>query len=297
MCCPLQRMPSHFILTDINPEPSTQHGTIYHCRGYVDFSPRTLADRILLTFQRLELAEKISEIADEFFHLFGSLLKQHANLMVYQTFRNLHHGAHEIEHFLHSFCFLGDLCRAWNWKTQFLEYTDEQRIQLDYIRTSARVCHAVSHFFSTLTFLSEHQLCRLGRFEHIVKYHSLLSTVGYGLWTISLIWRCCQRQRQAHLASDLAIHAGGFFFEGLEVSKTFNALAAYTSIINKVKAVAGIIHAWSVAYRLMPGNREELQGQFRRTAEGCIIPNEMHTHHDHNHCHHEHHHHNHCESA
>jgi hypothetical protein len=256
MCCPLHHLPSNFVLTEVLPDHSIP--TNYRFHGFIDFSPKTIKNRLLLTFQRLEFTEKIAEIADETFHLFGFLLKKHTNPLVYETFHNLHHGAHEIEHFLHSFCFLGDLSRLVTGK--FLEYTNSHRNQVDYIRTGARVCHAISHLFATLSFLSERRLLRLGKLEPIIKYQAILSATGYGLWTISLIWQRFQHKKNVNFSSDLAIHGGGFLFEGLEIAKSFNSISAYASIINKVRAIAGIIHAWSIASRLMP-SRVEVHGQ------------------------------------
>jgi hypothetical protein len=253
MCCPLDNLDGRLTITPASFEQKKERSEI-KLEAIYDRTPTTLADRIFRLFQRVELLEKIAEIADESFHLFGTLLQKYTTVTVYQTLRNLHHAAHDIEHLLHTFCFLGDLSRLMTGK--FFQYQDIERKQLNYLRSAARVCHAVSHFLASAAFFSELKLCQVGRLEKAFKYASVFSTLGYALWTISLILQRYKGENKELFASDLGIHLAGCLFEAIPLTKTMSSLAAHAPLINKVAAIAGVIHAWCVVQRLMPNDQE-----------------------------------------
>lgn len=279
MCCHLDQVNGKLLIKAIAFENHHESGeTICHIKGVFE-RPATFGDRVSRFFQRLELLEKIAEIADESFHLLDPLFQHYTNVMVYQTLRNLHHGAHDIEHVLHSFCFLGDISRLFT--GNFWEYYDEAQKKPDYLRNLARVCHAVAHFFATIKFLNDLKLCSLGKFENAVKYTSVLSTMGYALWTISLIWRRHQGIANDQFASDLCINLGGILFEGAHSIEAINYPAHYASLLNKAASLAGIIHAWFVIQRLMPKDSEIVFGQFVMPDEE--IDKEHSPHHGHHH--------------
>lgn len=280
MCCPLNHVNGKLVIQAIAFEETEEpKEKICHLQGIYDHTPLTLADRVFRFFQRLELIEKIAEIADESFHLFGKILQRFTSVLVYQTLRNLHHASHDIEHVLHSFCFLGDLSRLITGK--FFEYHDKERLQPDYLRSTAAVCHAMSHMLSTATFLSEHKLAQFGRFEKMFKYAAAFNALGYAIWTASLIWRRHQGIVKDQFASDLCIHFGGCLFEALPLTQSISTFTPHASGINKMAAIAGIIHAWSVVQRLMPQDREEVAGQFAVPEEDILEDS------PHDHSHHE----------
>lgn len=261
MCCHLDQVHGKFIFKGGAFEENENGEKFYHVRGIYDRTPQTLADRISRWFLRLELLEKIAEIADECFHAFGFIFQRYTSAIVYQMLHNLHNGAHDIEHVLHSFCFLGDLARLLTGK--FFEYQDEEHTQLAYWRSTSRVCHAVAHCFATAEFLHELKLLSLDRFEKTFKYASLFSALGYILWTISLIW---QRSREIEIdlpnkkndnfVADMIIHGGGFLFEAIHLTKAMNFLTPYSSHLSQAAAIAGMIHACFVVQRLMPEDSE-----------------------------------------
>jgi hypothetical protein len=277
MCCPLDQRIGKF---SVNEASIKDEGgvNICHVIGIYDRTPSTLADRISIFFQRLELLEKIAEIADESFHAFGFVLHR-SSVVIYHTLRNLHHGAHDIEHVLHSFCFIGDLSRLL--VGRFFEYRDKERTQLDYCRSVSRVCHAVAHFFATIEFLHEHQLFSLERLEKACKYASIFSALGYALWTISIIWQRCQGVENENFAADIGIHLGGFSFEAIPLTKGIGFFAPYAFQLNKAAAIAGIIHAWFVVQRLMPKDSEIIDITF-------VLPEENDRDNCHDHAHHLH---------
>ncbi len=252
MCCPVDHIGGKLIIQEVIVEKDKEGKRICYVHGVYNRKPANLADRAFRFFQRLELIEKIAEIADEVFHLFGSLLQRTTSVLVYQSLCNLHHAAHDIEHHLHSFCFLGDLVCFITGRF----FKDGAGTPLDGLRSCSRVSHAVGHFFSTAILLSEHQLYSFGRLEKVFKYASAFNALGYGMWTISLIWHRYQGKANAQFHSDLGIHLAGGLFEAIPFTKTVSSLAPYASLINKATAIAGMIHAWCTVQRLMPKDKE-----------------------------------------
>ncbi len=277
MCCPLDNVNGRLIIQAVALERK-KHNNIYYVRGIYNRTPETLADRAHRFFQRLELIEKIAEIADELFHLFGPSLQRCTTVLVYQKLRNLHHAAHDIEHVLHTCCFLGDLTRLATGK--FFEYEDEERTKLDYVRSAARVFHATSHLLATASLLCELKLYQAIYLEKLFKYTSAFSALGYGIWTISLVWRQYQNNSNDYFASDLGIHLAGCVFEAIPLAKTTAILAPYAYIINKIAAVAGIIHASCVVSRLMPKDKEKVEGHFVMS-KNVVFAHSPHGHHHH----------------
>src|SRR5262245_7903808 len=109
MCCgldPIYR--GNFFVTKVVTVSNSQKEK-YLVEGILDRSPATFRLRIVQGFRKLEGLEKCAELADQFFHLGGSTLQKFSSLKVYQALRNLHHAAHDVEHFLHAFCFFNDL--------------------------------------------------------------------------------------------------------------------------------------------------------------------------------------------
>lgn len=260
MCCPFDKIPVNFTPTGLAIEGGKGEKVCY-VKGVIDRSPKTLGDRFVRFFQSLEWIEKIAEIADESFHLLGTFFQQYAPQQVYHSLQNLHHNAHDIEHLLHAACFFGDLSRLLTGK--FLEYSDAERKQIHYLRSTARVCHAVSHFFATTAFLTEQRLISLGKLENFAALRSLFSILGYGIMAISLIWDRCKREVKGDaFGSDLVIHVSGLLFESVPYLKKLKPLASLSSVIGKAGALAGIVHAWLVAQRLGSKDREEVIGSF-----------------------------------
>lgn len=283
MCCPLDQLNGKLIVQAVAFEKSEDdQDDIMHLKGIYDRSPDSFAERISRYFQRVELLEKIAEIADETFHLFNTIFQRYTNLMVYQTLRNLHHGAHDIEHVLHSFCFLGDIARLFSGTF----FKDQEGNQLDYLRSLSRICHAVAHCFATAEFLTKLKLLPSSQFEKIFKYATLLSTLGYALWTTSLIWERHQGKINKQFAEDMCIHFGGCIFEAVHVIEGMDVLSpSLDYAVGKVGSLAGIIHAWCVVSRLMPQDQEEIEVEFKLPEEDTHSEDEQSPN-----CHHHHHH-------
>lgn len=290
MCCPLDQLNGNFIVQAVAFEKSEddQCDTM-HLKGIYDRTPHSLTERISRYFQRLELLEKIAEIADETFHLFNNIFQRYTNLMVYQTLRNLHHGAHDIEHVLHSFCFLGDLVRLASGNF----FKDQQGEQLDKLRSLSRICHAVAHCFATAGFLTELKVLPSNQYEKIFKYAPFLSTLGYALWTVCLIWERHQGIVNDQFEEDMCIHLGGCIFEAVHVAEEIDHLSpSIENAMGKIGSLAGIIHAWCVVQRLMPKDQEHIDAKFNLPEEDDHEEEDQSPH-----CHHHHHHHSHAYNA
>jgi hypothetical protein len=268
MCCFSSHFSSFLIVHKV-----TITENVCHIKGAVVRSPRTLKERVLRCFQNLELLEKIAEVGDESFHLFGTVLQSYTAPGVYQIFRDLHQAAHTFEHVAHAFCFVGDLVRLFfaflegGQKPQESQSVEQCHghghghgpIRIERLRSAARVCHLISHGLMTADFLTEHRLCSFGSAQRVFKYAPLFSAVGYGLWTISLVY---QKSHRANQLSDQIIHGSGFFFEASSLIEEIKCLSPYMGLISKLRAAAGIVHAWQVTQRLMPQDQEEIEGRF-----------------------------------
>lgn len=275
MCCPLDQMQGKFISVDILKDENN-----ITLSGKVDFTPQNFGGRCIRIFQRLELAEKIAEVVDEGYHLFGSFIKLYASTDVLDYIKGLHHAAHHIEHGLHAFCFIGDVVRVFSGK-----FIERDHDQVDYVRTAARVAHTISHFLATANFLSDLKVCKLGRLEPYVKYGNLISSVAYGIWTLTILWKHFRSSTSdKQISSDLSIHGGGCLFEALNYVKTLDGFAS--SNLSKAAAIAGIIHAWSVAARLMP-DESEIRIRLHNNNGNIQYVDRHHHHHHSGECHHQ----------
>ena len=256
MCCSsLDSVIGRFFPEKITLEKS-EEGDVIHVKGMYDRAPSSGYGRFSRYLQRLELCEKIAEIVDESFHLMQPLLQQYTNAMVYQTLRNLHHGAHTFEHVLHPFCVLGDGLRLLSGTF----FTDQEGKRLNQLCMLSRICHAVAHCFATADFLHKLQLCSLERYEKIFKYAAFLSTLGHALWAISLIWQRYQGEENEWFTEEMGIHLGGCLFEAVHVVEGMGSLSpAFDSIVGKIGSLAGVIHAWCVVQLLMPKDRESIE--------------------------------------
>lgn len=254
MCCPLERVQGRLTIEEVAFEENDQHEKICYIKGKYDHRPKTLEEKFSRLFQKLELTEKIAEIVDEVFHLID---------ISYHALHNIHHVAHDIEHTLHSFCFLNDIVRLIS--GHFFEYDDEQYTQFNYLRSVARVCHAVSHFLATASFLQELKIIPRIQSIKLFKYASAFSAIGYAMWTISLLWH---KQKNKHLLSDLGIHLAGFACESLLCIRSFELILNYGSALNKIAALTRMIHASCIIHRLWPSDQESVVANF-------IIPTDV----------------------
>jgi hypothetical protein len=277
MCCPLDAKNTIFEGLTITETicDSNQH-VEYVVEGIVNHSPQYIQEKAIRAFQNLELVEKAAEFSEQFFHLIQIPLKTYASRPIYEALHKLHHNAHEIEHFLHAACFLGDiLCML---TCNYLQYQDADKTQLDYIRTGARVAHTTAHFFATAAYLSEYNICHFGYLERFLKFGSVLTVVGYALGTSAILWdRYRKNQQNDQFYSDLGIHLGGFVFEGLSIVKASKCLSSSTKFLAFLEvstAIVGMIHSWYVIERLNP-QRQHVRG----TVSGIIRQNgHSHTH-------------------
>jgi hypothetical protein len=222
-----------------------QHDTQWHIEAVPSIETWTV--RASHFFSYTESLEKTAEFIDEFYHLFHETITPYLSFRVAQTWRKLHDAAHHIEYLLHAFCFFGDLNRVLSrdfYKT------------INYVQLAARICYAVGHFFATASFLSDmgYRSSLLGKY---FGYASLFLATGYTLSLISLIWLHDKhhihstashghRHRHSHPLDlyTLGIYTGGLLFEILPWVKKIKWLKDYSFAIEKVRAAAGVVHAW-----------------------------------------------------
>lgn len=307
MCCPLNQAQGRFI---IDSDFTQDKGTYLLVKGKVNTAPQTWGHLATSYLQKLEIAEKIAEIADEGFHLLGSLIKPFVNLEVYTYLKDLHDGAHHLEKGLHAFCFIGDLIRIYTGK--FIERDHGDHGHVNYMTTAARLAHTVSHFFASMQFLTDLKLVTIQKLEPYLKYYHLISAIGFAISTVELLhyhlitaptnaatlksitgtlppFEGCRhdKDKNAQKYSDIIIHGSGALFEGFNHGYVAEHPWFKNSYAYKIGAIFGIVHAFHVASRLMPSSIPVKPFKVIKPREAVAVAHH-HTehHHTHNHTHH-----------
>lgn len=261
MCCSLHRMPGIFIRTDIlikteDPkvyEDKKKQKLELRIKGYLDFTPKNLAERCVRLFQGIERIEKLLEILDEAWHGGSSLVQSYLNLETFQFLEDLHFGAHHFEHALHACCFFGDLTRIWA-KKFFAKHDGK-------LQKTAKVFHAFSHLLATYDLGCDLKIVPSPNSSDILtRCRNLTSAIGHGLLFISLIWERCQGSSVHHrkyFLSDLTIQGSGFIYQTFSLGREYK-IFSNLSYINKIIAISGIIHAIGVYLRLSSPDKEKV---------------------------------------
>ncbi len=271
MCCPLDQQAGKVYIECLANEFDA--GGSHWKKGIYDKTPATLGERISLYFQRLELIEKICEVVDETFHCFDDLLfYRFTSDALYDTLASLHHNAHEIEHLLHSFCFLGDLNRFFNGTF----FKDQDGARLNTLCSAARVIHATSHLLASLQLLEKLKIYQNPNLSKVVKYASLINAIAYAIWGTSLILEKYKGKKNEHFYEDISIHLGGCLFEATKFIGKMNGLSPLLEMtLFKISSLAGLIHAWSVVQKLMPERTDVdvlIHIKFGSTPPKCVNP-------------------------
>ncbi len=266
MCCGLDSLnsiPNNFILQNASWNEDLSKG-----KGFIEAKGMcTPKPSAALYFQRIELCEKIAEIADEFFHLLGDIPERYLNAKSLEAFGDLHYSTHTIEHFLHSFCFLGDLNRL---VTEPFFLDPKTKSPMGYLQSAAKICHLVSHFLSTCRFLNELNIIELQQFSCLTNYARGISAAGYALRTIALLWERSQKEcndghhhhynqdnhscqtSQSVNRDDFRIYATGFLFDAMYLVSNLESVPNSLGwLCSKISSIAGIIHAWSIVDRML----------------------------------------------
>lgn len=248
MCCPEPINPVNFSLLEVQETSPPKEGekVIYHVKGMIN-PTSTLSIGVL---------EKLAELCDEIYHLFASWVIPYSNAPIKKMLFEIHHGLHHIEHVLHAVCFIEDIRRVVYCikNADFVEYVDDKRTQINYLRLAARICHGTAHFFGTLNFLSELNIVYVGEFQRVFKCASLIAALAHALLATSVLcyhkkWSIKHRDQSIHQhpsLSQMGIHVSGFFFEVLPWVETLEIFVPYAGVIKKITALAGIIHAWFI---------------------------------------------------
>lgn len=278
MCCPLDKNEGTFYLNN-----GHLHDHTVHIKGTIDFTPQNFSLRVTRFFQRMELFEKTLELFDEGFHATAFLIKRFASARFYEFTNVLHTSAHEIEHFLHSISFYGDIARLS--AGTFFEYHDSKKRKIDLFRSLSRIFYAVSHFFSHIELLKSLEILKTNRLDKVLKYKTALTFAGHSIWVISLIWRNhILKSKESNFLERLNVYLAGCAYEGLELARNWKRIQPYKFYLSRLQALAGMAHAWSVISLLLPEKQKiNIKANLENNTDG-------HHHHHHNHHHHHHHH-------
>lgn len=245
MCC-IEHRHTTFHLNEVKPTENEDEvrikGKIVHVKTWNEY--------FVLTLQRIELLEKIAEVVDETFHLLRNIFKAYTSFEIFQFLQDLHESAHQIEHTLHAFCVLNNFNQIY--KNKYVVYLNHR---IDYLATASKVFHTVSNFFATIELFNELKLISVGSFTSVLKIRNLLSSIGFFTKMIALIWN----QKEEYFISDVIINGAGALWEGLNSIKKLKILSEYNPYITKIAAFAGIIHAFTTTWRLMPEYEQTIE--------------------------------------
>jgi hypothetical protein len=262
-------------------------------RARLNYVPESFSKRLMSWAQTATRIEAVAEIIDEGFHVTEKIIQSLGKPQIYEYFSNIHVGAHCLESGLHAFAFVWDFARiaAGKFWVYLPKQPQEAIRNIDFLRSTGRVCQFASHFFATINFAQTLELISLGKWANLFRYGGLaLSTVGFTTWTVSLLWnRLIKGKREKHFTSDLIIQMGGALFSGLPL---VNRVTNLTSIAPKLgeglsylSSFAGIAHASAIAYRVWPSSEVRIRGTFNGVVNNNVIQEQEMTFEDHHHHH------------
>lgn len=213
--------------------------------------------------QPVLITHKVMEIIGLSWHVIQDIAKRVFNSETFLYFSEIHESSHKVEPLLHSICFIGDIASMI--KGEYFAKNQEDSPLLYAIKTAAKVCHTVSHLFSVASTVNDLKIVNLSFLKPVFKSELVLSVVGYGLWTISLIWETVQAHRRHEIdkhnkndnktplgiSVNFGIYGGGFAAESLLLSKKWSAVRDYRKAIGITSALLGIVHCVCSVYRIM----------------------------------------------
>lgn len=226
-------------------------------RAYVHLKPQGFFERGLYTFQGIIQAEKITQIANECFHLFHRSIKARASAEIFDFCKNLHDGAHAFDEGLHAITVLSDLLSMGAGTFIERKHTHEHGAKpIDYTRTAIRILHFMSHGLSTAAFLGKMRIISIGKLdERLVILAASLTLVGHTMHTVSIIWRRyhSQHHHEHNFKSDLIIQGTGMLAQSLFVMTELNLVVKATEVVlSRVRSVAIVIQSFFILHRLSP---------------------------------------------
>lgn len=215
----------------------------------VRIEPANLAEWIIQKVQWIELAEKVAEFIDEWFHLFQKVLVSVTSPAIYAALNAMHHGAHHFEQFLHCFCLIGDIVLMVREGSKYLR-------EPNFIGVAAKISRLISHIFAPVILFSELKIVDLGAFGAPFRAIAAgFSAAHYGLAAIGIVWNHFKHNKKMGIV-DIAAPLCGFAYHTFTVIQcAIPQSAIYLAI---VKAIAGVAHAALAIYQLLPANHYHL---------------------------------------
>lgn len=226
-------------------------------RAYIDLKPRDFFERGLYTFQGIIQAEKITQIANECFHLFHRVIKARASAEIYQLCKNLHDGAHAFDEGLHAVTvFSGLLSMGSGTFIERKHVHGEGTKPIDYTRTAVRILHFIAHGLSTTAFLGKMKVISIGKLDdRLIIIGASLTLAGHLIHTVSMVWRRfhSDHHHEHHFKSDLLIQGTGILIQSIFVITELNLVVKATEMaLSQARSVAIIIQSLFILNRLSP---------------------------------------------
>ncbi len=205
----------------------------------LDYYNKTYIESISGMLSKIKITEKISEIVDLGTHLFYPILTNYLNMKTLNVVDKIHSGAHQLEHLLHSFCFLNDLVAIAN--KEYLVYSHGQ---IDLLQTTGKVIHSVSHCFSSVHYLYDLEIIKSSIITKIARYHLYLSAVGFALVSVGLILNIGHTHKVPgqpdNSKSNLMFNISGFVNDLLQSTPTFKGSRNLSDLVGLLHAIIAL---------------------------------------------------------
>ncbi|CUI17752.1 hypothetical protein PNK_2149 [Candidatus Protochlamydia naegleriophila] len=226
-------------------------------RAYVYLKPQGFFERGLYAFQGVIQAEKITQIANECFHLFHRIIKARASAEIYNLCKNLHDGAHAFDEGLHAVTvFSGVLSMGAGTFIERKHTHGPGAKPIDYTRTAIRILHFMAHGLTTVAFLGKMKMISIGKLdERLIILGASLTLVGHTIHIISMVWRRfhSDHHHEHNFKSDFIIQGTGMLVQSVFVVTELNLVAKATELVlSQARSVAIIIQSLFILHRLSP---------------------------------------------
>lgn len=238
-----------------------EHPSVRRSGDILYVSPNGIGERATQVCQRIEILELVMELIDQIAHIIFEPMRTLASHRVFEYFDTVHHGAHSLEHLLHSFCVVGDIVMIV--RGRFFQ-------NASLLKIAARLNHLFSHALHSLLFIFQFKENELGPATWVVRILAYgIDTIGYILTTIDLIWQKSMHAKSKVTSNQFAVAISGSIANGIS---TIEVIILHDNVIvHLVKAIMECIKAVFLLYQLMPSDHYHIPKNDNESIRGTIL--------------------------
>lgn len=233
-------------------------------------------------FKLLAFTENAAEFIDEGFHLIGKSIKIYVGEGLYHIGQRVHDIAHSGHNFLHAVCFLNDIYQIAKGayvvpkkahhviKINIRDLVRRSK-DIDFVKTTARVCHSIGHFFVFFVEGAKQLGKPLEPLNPVIKCARIFTISGYAISTVSLVWNkfndaknCdthtehshhhgehCHDHSEKMFSQHLIVNLSGIVVESIMLADDFGLIGPIPRLF-KVASVAALISSTTIMMCLWP---------------------------------------------